>query len=102
MTTEPRKLDELLALDTYQGMSDAEIELVIEHRAAQLHADDAYREERAAYETLVASLTERNQNAKIASDTVLRNAFAAARIQAIEVTPKSVALEEVAPHVEEG
>ena len=30
--TEPRDINALLALDTYQGMSDAEIELLIEYR----------------------------------------------------------------------
>lgn len=31
--TEPRNINELLLLDTYQGMTDDEIELVIEYRA---------------------------------------------------------------------
>lgn len=29
---EPRKINKLLSLDTYQGMSDAEIELIIEYK----------------------------------------------------------------------
>lgn len=34
-TTDTRNINELLALDTYQGMTDAEIELVLQYRIDQ-------------------------------------------------------------------
>ena len=33
--TEPRSIDELLLLDTYQGMTDEEIDSIIEYQAQQ-------------------------------------------------------------------
>ena len=37
--TEPRNINELLLLDTYQGMTDEEIELVIDFKARQRYYD---------------------------------------------------------------
>lgn len=68
--TGPRPLDELLALTTYQGMSDEEIELLIQYRS-QVYADQSASQEYeeamdALQSTVLASLADANEHNRIA------------------------------------
>lgn len=46
-TTNPRSIDALLALNTYQGMTDEEIELIINYRAQQIVVQEQITEKNA-------------------------------------------------------
>ena len=83
--TAPRDLNELLKLDTYQGMTDDEIKLVMawkETMAYRNAANDAAREELStAYESMVEKL---DAAAKAAQESFERACSIAPAFQRIE------------------
>ena len=78
-TTEPRDLDALLKLDTYQGMSDEEIEIVIEWRCQEYARTAEFKQnvntslERTAL--LAESYRERAEHAKTVLDALVAKAL---------------------------
>lgn len=60
-TSKPRNIKELLTLTTYQGMTDDEIQLIIDYRVEQAHTDEVVKAQ------IAIEVTTMNETAEIRS-----------------------------------
>ena len=92
MTTEavsPRSIGELLELDTYQGMTDEEIGLVIQHHVDMAKLGEEMRMVQAAADAKLADWQARSLAAEVALANVLQSNMDALQASVQVVQPNS-------------
>ena len=92
MTTEvtnPRPIGTLLKLDTYQGMTDEEIELVIQHHVEMAKLSEEIRIVQAAADAKLADWQERSLATETALANVLQSNMEALQASMQVVQPNS-------------
>lgn len=94
-TTNPRDINVLLGLSTYQGMTDEEIELIIEYKAEQIVIRDNIAIERAQsqqrIDALIAQAASNSQQTHDMLESILnRNVNITPLVQPSTVTPQSI------------
>lgn len=77
-TSKDREISELLQLDTYQGMTDGEIQKVIDWYVNKAHNDEQVNSYRQASQAMAESHEEAVANMLAASESVLKSIIASA------------------------
>lgn len=77
-TPRDREISELLQLDTYQGMTDGEIQKVIDWYVNKAHNDEQVNSYRRASQAMAESHEEAVANMLAASESVLKSIIASA------------------------
>lgn len=77
-TPKDREIAELLRLDTYQGMTDGEIQKVIDWYVNKAHNDEQVNSYRRASQAMAESHEQAVANMLAASETVLKSIIASA------------------------
>lgn len=77
-TPKDREISELLRLDTYQGMTDGEIQKVIDWYVNEAHNDEQVNSYRQAAQTMAESHGQAVANMLSTSETVLKSIIASA------------------------
>lgn len=77
-TAKDREISELLRLDTYQGMTDAEIQRVIDWYVNKAHNDEQVNSYRQASQAMAESHEQAVANMLATSETVLKSIIASA------------------------
>lgn len=77
-TPEDREIAELLRLDTYQGMTDGEIQRVIDWHVGRAHDDEQVNSYRRASQAMAESHEQAVANMLASSETVLKSIIASA------------------------
>lgn len=77
-TTKDREISELLQLDTYQGMTDGEIQKVIDWYVDKAHNDEQVNSYRQASQAMAESHEQAVANMLATSETVLKSIIASA------------------------
>lgn len=94
-TTNPRDINVLLSLSTYQGMTDEEIELIIEYKAEQIVIRDNIAVKNAQSQQLIDAKIAQAASDSQAAQTMLqsilnRNVNITPLVQPNTVTPQSI------------